>query len=162
MVRRTLLLVFFLCAYFSCFAQSWSEMTRWVETRGKYKLAEIAHPSDYANDRVLGYSVSSSSSSITVRVRYQGWTGAYTDTYEIVKGVYDGQPYFRKIRVDEPYDPLFSAFNAIDNFGIGYENAYYRMEAAFLYGDEKYNYLSKYEKAAFILFTLFLEDYYDD
>ena len=138
-------------------------MVRWVESNGKYKLAELAHPADYADGNVLGYSVSSTSSTITVKVKYQGWFIKYTDTYEIVKDVYRGKPYFRRIRVDEieiPGDPT-RAFTAIDNLGIGYENAYYRMEASPLYGGEKYHNLAKGEKAAFILYTFFLDWYFD-
>lgn len=159
---KMLLLVMLLLNATASFAQTWNEMARWVEDRGKYKLAELAHPYDYANDKVISYSVESGYSSIVVRVKYQGFMGAYTDRYEIIKGNYNGQPYFRRIRVDEPYDPFFSAFEAIDSFGIGYENAYLRIGASHLYNGENYNNLSKGEKVAFILFAFFLDDYYDD
>lgn len=159
-MRKILLsIVLLLCAQVS-FAQSWSwnDMIRWVKDTGKYKLAEMAHPYDYANEKVLSYSVSSSSSSITVTIKYQGFLGPYTDEYEVVRATYNGHDYFRRIRVEEPYDPVTYAFKGIDSFGVGYENAYLKAEISHLYGNERFNNLSRGEKAAFILMSYFLGD----
>ncbi len=140
-------------------AQNWDDMVRWMRNSGKYRLAELAHPIDYASDKVLSYRVDASTTSITVKVRYQGLMGEYTDTYEIMKGTYRNQPFFRRIRVDEPWDPFCSAFQSIENFGIGYENGYLRSNFCSFYGGEDFRDLSKGEKAAFALFASFISDY---
>ena len=136
-------------------AQTWFEMCQWVRGEGKYKLAEMAHPRDYEKNGILSCSVEYSSSSITVSMRFRGYTHDYTDMYTINKGVKNGRTYFRNILIQEEYDPLFAAFRSIDNFGVGYENAYYRRSGPELYDGSNFNDLSRGEKAAFVLSILF-------
>lgn len=159
LLKKVLLATALLLICQACLAQDWNDMVRWMKNSGKYRLAELAHPYDYANDKVLGYRVDATSSSITVKVRYEGFMGEYSDTYEIVKGMYRNQPFFRRIRVDEPWDPFCSAFESIENFGIGYENGYLRLSFSSFYGGEDFRDLSKGEKAAFALFASFISDY---
>ena len=159
LLRGALLVIALLLVSMTASAQNWNDMVRWLKSNGKYRLAELAHPFDYANDKVLGYKVDATASSVVVKVRYEGFLMDYEDTYEIVKGTYRNQPYFRRIRIDEIPDPFFSAFQSLDSFGIGYENGYLRANVSALYGGDDYRDLSKGEKAAFALFSCFLKDY---
>ena len=156
---------FFLSALLLCSftanAQTWDDMIRWFRyDDGMEKLAELAHPYDYANGKVVSYNfVSSNSSSIVIKITYKGFIFTYEDRYEIVRGNYGGKPYFRTIKIDEMDDPLFKAFNGIDNFGYGYELGYMRAHCQDMYGGSDFRYLSRYDKAAFALFAVFLNEY---
>lgn len=156
--RVTFLAITLLLVSMTASAQNWNDMVRWMKNSGKYKLAELAHPIDYANDKVLGYQVEATSSCITVKVRYEGFMGEYSDTYEIVKGAHRDRPFFRRIRVSEPWDPFCTAFQSIENFGLSYENDYLRSDFRSYYGED-YRDLSKGEKAAYALYTFFESDF---
>ena len=156
--------IFFLSALLLCTftanAQTWDDMVRWLRNDGMETLASLAHPYDYANDKVVRYNfVRASSSSVVIEITYRGFIFTYTDTYEIVRGNYNGSPYFRTVRVSEMDDPLFKAFNGIDNFGYGYELGYMRAHCQDMYGGSDFQYLSRYDKAAFALFAIFLSQY---
>lgn len=159
LLRNAILAMILLFVGLTVSAQSWNDMVRWMKSSGKYRLAELAHPYDYANNKVLDYKVDATSSSVIVKVRYEGVMGAYTDTYEIVKGQYRTRTFFRRIRVDEPWDPFCSAFQSIENFSIGYENTYLRSQLSPMYGGEYFKDLSKGEKAACVLYASFMKDY---
>ena len=158
-LRYGLLAILLLFVCMTASGQNWNDMVRWINISGKYRLAELAHPFDYANDKVLGYTVEASSSSVVVKVRYEGFITDYEDTYEIVKGKYHRQPYFRRIRINESLDPFCSAFQSLDSFGLLIENNYLRTNASRLYGGEDFRDLSRGEKAAFALYSSFLKEY---
>ncbi len=158
-VKRGLLVLMTVFVGLTVQAQDWGDMVGWMRGGGMKRLAEIAHPAD-AQDGPRFSLVEASSSSIVVRITYEGFNGSYTDTYTIIKGNYRGSDYFRRIRVEEDFDPFFGAFNAIDNFGAGYADLYSRLDIAPLYGNNSSFWdLSKGEKAAFILFCFFLQYY---
>lgn len=158
-VKKCLAILLVLFTGLNARAQDWNDMVDWIQGGGIDRLAELAHPNDAQQILRKGI-VDVSPSKIVLKITYKGLISPYTDTYTIMKGTYKGSEYFRRVRVDEVYDPFFSAFNSIENLGVGYAELYGRMDVDELYGDnESYWDLSKGEKAAFILYCQFLQFY---
>ena len=142
-------------------AQTWNDMVNWLQSsNGMRTLALLAHPSDGQKSNVEYNFVRSNSEEVVIKITYEGWFTYYTDTYTIKKGTYNGKPYFRRILIDEVWDPVTGAFMGMDRFGLGYALVYNGIPFSRLYGDVDFSNLSRGEKGAYALFAYFLDYYY--
>lgn len=156
--RIVVMFVFFVLGV-RCQAQSWSDMTSWFRNRGYELLAVYAHPTD---DMVSHEIVSTSSSNIIVKIRFEGIIRYYTCKYEIIRGDYDGVTFFKTVKVlDEGSFP--TSFDAWNMMPRAFSSIYSQMDDVMpkLYGERSFNDLSLGKQAAFALFVEFLSYYLD-
>ena len=164
MCKRVLALVVFVFACGICNAHSWGEMVEWFREAGYQYVPKMGHPMD----DVVSHNISDvTSEKIVVSYVYHDsnpWPfgiGDYTCKYEIRKGVKNGVPYFKTIKVlSEGYEltPSFSWWNK--NTAASYAEGYERVEGALLYESSFWD-LSLSQRAAFALMAEYI-DYASD
>lgn len=155
---KILMVVMFIFTGALCQAQSWSEMTSWFRNQGVEYLAVYAHPvADMVDYKIL----SSTSSNIIVAIEFEGVLTDYISKYEILKGTYDGVPYFQTIRVlqDDAFGTSFVTWSAAPKV---HSLIYDQMdEAGELWGESLFSNLSPNKKAAAALCFEFWRYYMD-
>lgn len=142
----------------NCQAQSWSNMTSWIQNQGWEFLATIAHPNGEIRSHRI---VSIGSDEIILEISFTGPSGQrYTSKYGIEKGIYNGTAYFSRVRVysDDFFNTSFIVWDHFPKFhgmlfsellgndGLGKK----------WYGSNYWDDLARGQKAAFALQLEFL------
>ena len=133
-----------------------SNLISWFRNQGIEYLAGYAH----FNNPMQSYEIiSTSSSNIIVRIYFEGFLVDYSSKYEVEIGSYNGQSYFKNVRVMSE-GCARPSFNAWEDLPKAY-SVLYDSDFEDLYGSSYWGGLSSGRKAACALFMEFLAYYLD-